>query len=563
LGYELKAEVNAVNLGRGEVYRFFADKSFLERMDHYKLSPTGKAIEAKVSTKPAEKNPSTELKMTISWKKDVTDEESEVTDFSYNEDTFFKDYTSRADRKAETHVLKVEVTGEGDLQRSIFGELKYSHSRDGLLHKMNINYDRAPINDNGFKVCAVSSMVFPDYDMTKFTKLETFDLDHTVNMTAKIAFGENCVSSAMIKVKAQLSQSDEQKLLERSRDTIDPTSPNPYASKFLYCKSKSPLKWDVYPYCPKYLMSITQMRKLEASVEYENIPPKFSNMSMAWLRMRKDTNNEYTDAIMSPNARPEGKVYYESVSSVVNPTYKLKIEAPHFTMSMKDVPYPKNIPPVSTFPMFGYKYWQSVRGVMSRYPFCLVQGKLVRTFDNVSFALPAIDSKCEIVLAKDCSPEHNFLLLASKGEDKTNLKLYLAHKFKIELLNGEDGVKLQVNDKPVTVKKTEPFIFKFKFGTKEVELFSVTFDGVSYDISASKFGIRIGTDGNGVVVGVHKYYSGKACGICGDANGNGADDYRTSQGKLVKSSQDFTTSFIIPDPMCTPQLLPLENDVAA
>jgi hypothetical protein len=102
-----------------------------------------------------------------------------------------------------------------------------------------------------------------------------------------------------------------------------------------------------------------------------------------------------------------------------------------------------------------------------------------------------------------------------------------------------------------------------KIGPKEVELFSVTTNGVSYEVGAPKFGVRIGTDGNGVVVGVHKYYSGKACGLCGDANGDGSDDYRTSAGKIVSSSNVFTNSFVIPDPMCSP-VLPagVENEVA-
>jgi hypothetical protein len=319
--------------------------------------------EIRVTAAPPQQNPTTEFTLTLSAI-DNADEENEVTDFSFNEDSYFKDYTSRGDRKAEIHSLQLDISGAGNIQRNINAKIKYSHSRDRLFHKLNINYDRSPINDNGFKLCAAASMKFPDYDLNKFVKLDTLDLDQTVNLTGKIGFGENCESEAKINIKAQMSQTEEQKQMERTRDNISEDSPNLYATNYHYCRNLYKFKYDVFPYCSRYLYPITQMRNFVAAIDYENIPERLTNYTQKYVRMMSRKRYQYSDFSMRYEASTPGHIRYESNTSVVDLKVDYRLYAPYYTAIYKEVPLSPNLIPVFTFPIHELKYSRVLRKVI-------------------------------------------------------------------------------------------------------------------------------------------------------------------------------------------------------
>jgi len=178
---------------------------------------------------------------------------------------------------------------------------------------------------------------------------------------------------------------------------------------------------------------------------------------------------------------------------------------------------------------------------------------MVRTFDNVTYVLPKIEDNCETILAKDCSPENNFMVLAAKVNDKYRLKLFLHNKLKIQLTPKGQGMDVEVNGKSVTVTKTQPYIHTIKYGIKDIELFSISFDNALYYVDAmGKFGVTMSTDGFDFGVASSLYYRGKVCGICGDNSGEGTNEFRGSDGKLYKSPNPFVYSYVVPDDNCSP-----------
>jgi hypothetical protein len=348
------------NSDKSEWFKFMSEKSLSEKLAFFRTQPVANPYEIRVTTAPPQQNPTTEFTLTLSAIDNV-DEENEVTDFSFNEDSYFKDYTSRGDRKAVIHSLQLDISGAGNIQRNINAKIKYSHSRDGLFHKLNINYDRSPINDNGYKVCATASMKFPDYDLKKFVKLDTLDLDQTVNLTGKIAFGENCETAAKINIKAQMSQTEEQKQMERTRDNPSEDSPNPYATNYNYCRNLYKFKYDVFPYCYKYLYPITQMRNFVAAIDYENIPERLTNYTQKMIRMMSRKRFPYSDFSMRYEDSTPGHIRYESNTSVVNLNVDYRLYAPYYTAIYKEVPLSPNLIPVFTFPIHELKYSQVLR----------------------------------------------------------------------------------------------------------------------------------------------------------------------------------------------------------
>ena len=63
----------------------------------------------------------------------------------------------------------------------------------------------------------------------------------------------------------------------------------------------------------------------------------------------------------------------------------------------------------------------------------------------------------------------------------------------------------------------------------------------------TRHGLRVHYDGNMEMnVQVPKEYKGKMCGICGNANGNGGDDWRTAHGQRTRSYAKIGNSWFEP-----------------
>jgi len=211
------------------------------------------------------------------------------------------------------------------------------------------------------------------------------------------------------------------------------------------------------------------------------------------------------------------------------------------------MPIPAYLQPVHSFPLF------SRLADLRRqfYPTCLVQNDIVVTHDNVSYALPAIERSCWTVLAKDCSPEHNFVILRKRVEEQSVLKIFLSHKFKVELTPTDQGITVQVNGKQVAVTVTDPYEHIVNFAGRDVALFEISYNGVFYTVNALKFGVSVRTDGIGAALAVSRYYKGKTCGQCGDNNGEAVNEFRGASGCVHRSSSDFAYSYVVPDATCS------------
>ena len=352
-------------IDKSDWFRFFSDKSFPEKLAFFRLQPMSTPYELRVTTTAPVDKPAMQLYINI-FPDNHTEDVNKVNDFSFNDDSLIKDYTSRNDRRPETFSFNVKIVGTGSTERQINTKIRYTHSRDRLLHKLNINYDRLPLNDKGFKACAVASLKFPEYDLKKFVKLETLDLDHTVNMSAQIAFGKNCFNHSKINIKALMSQTDEQKQFERTRDNVTHEKTNPYSNNYNYCLNSFKFKYDSYPYCHRYLYPISQMRKLVVDIEFHNISERMTNYTQKIFRIINRKQNQFSEMILRYDSPTPGRLTFESNSSVVSQKVDYRIDAPFYTQIFKDVPLSQNILPVFTFPLHDLQYIRVLRKVMKK-----------------------------------------------------------------------------------------------------------------------------------------------------------------------------------------------------
>lgn len=264
MGYGIKAQGQIrKDVNRRTLFKkvFGTDKSIRQIIAEYTLQRHFIPHEYKISTVPDPENPINEVTFTLEF-----DERDGVADLdsgiSVGDDDAFAQYTSGEGRKAETHIVKAELVGEGSVQRKINAELQYSHSEDRLYHKIFFNYNRAPVVDNGYKVCYASSLRVPD-----FRQFGEADLDNSVNATSKLAFGETCENGAKLTVSARFSQNEEQKRVERERLS---SGQNPYSNAYTQCLEKRP-RADAMPYCYEYLSLVAKGRSLVVDIEHEKI----------------------------------------------------------------------------------------------------------------------------------------------------------------------------------------------------------------------------------------------------------------------------------------------------
>jgi len=259
------------------------------------------------------------------------------------------------------------------------------------------------------------------------------------------------------------------------------------------------------------------------------------------------------DISYRPTGISAGLIKYESNTSVSAPIVDYKLYAPHFTALYKSVPLPSYLQPMITFPLHNVKY----KDVLTNFRYksmCIIQESLVQTFDNISYTLPQIDSKCFTVVAKDCSHERLFTILTARDGDRVTTRIYLSTRFKIELIPSDDGLTVKVNGKQISLSKTEPYTHFFKYDNREFEVFSITFNGAYYTVDArNTYDLVFFTDGNGFATQVSRYYTGKLCGLCGDSNGVASNEFRGANGQVFRNSNPFAYNYVIPDDNCQPQ----------
>jgi hypothetical protein len=92
---------------------------------------------------------------------------------------------------------------------------------------------------------------------------------------------------------------------------------------------------------------------------------------------------------------------------------------------------------------------------------CVVQPGNITTLDNITIALPEIDSSCEIVLAHDCSPQRMYTVVSTPVSPAgvRTIKVVVPH-FKVEISQGfvRQGVVVKVNDAITSIPVTRPLI---------------------------------------------------------------------------------------------------------
>uniref|UniRef100_A0A669CE63 Uncharacterized protein n=1 Tax=Oreochromis niloticus TaxID=8128 RepID=A0A669CE63_ORENI len=170
------------------------------------------------------------------------------------------------------------------------------------------------------------------------------------------------------------------------------------------------------------------------------------------------------------------------------------------------------------------------------YETCWIRGPgSYQTFDGLTYQYPGA---CRLTLAKvmGLSSHPNFMVTAEKvprgQQDFSNVLKFEAEGTQVSVEMEING-KVQVNGQLIRLP--------FSTGSNGIQIFYSSLRSV---IIRTSFGVTVQTVWPHFVrVTAPGVYNGSLGGLCGDYNGNPHDDFRTPNGVLVNSSQDFGDSW--------------------
>ncbi|XP_064859254.1 vitellogenin-like isoform X3 [Oncorhynchus nerka] len=174
---------------------------------------------------------------------------------------------------------------------------------------------------------------------------------------------------------------------------------------------------------------------------------------------------------------------------------------------------------------------------------CSMVGDTLTTFNNRKYPVK-MPLSCYQVLAQDCTIELKFMVLLKKDhaseENHINVKI---SDIDVDLYPEDNDVIVKVNEMEIS-KDNLPYqdpSGSIKIGRKG--------EGVS--LYAKSHGLQeVYFDSNSWKIKVVDWMKGQTCGLCGMADGEDRQEYRTPSGRLTKSSVSFAHSWVLPSDCC-------------
>ncbi|XP_033937400.1 vitellogenin-1-like isoform X2 [Pseudochaenichthys georgianus] len=173
---------------------------------------------------------------------------------------------------------------------------------------------------------------------------------------------------------------------------------------------------------------------------------------------------------------------------------------------------------------------------------CSFVNNILTTFNNRKYK-NEMPQSCYQVMVQDCTNELKFMVLLRKDQiGQTDINVKIADiDIDVYLKNGE--VMVKVNGKDIPTNN-----LPYQHPTAPIQIKSK--DGGIY-VSAPSLGLHEVYVGKNLWrIKVVDWMKGQTCGLCGKADGETRQEYRTPNGRLTKSAVSFAHSWVLPAESC-------------
>ncbi|CAN8004229.1 unnamed protein product, partial [Ixodes hexagonus] len=550
LGYGLNVKGSLLSKGlKKGLHDFWYESDSRQRFYYATLNPEWHPRELQFTVVPAEQDATTEVEFNLGYKF-VEPDDARESQFAAH------DNVGDDAEVPSTHVLNLDYTLRGTKERKVSTELRYSFTKDNLKHKVQVFYDRTPFHPkekDHTKVCLDVSTKFPEPDWPRLQNIAVFHEGDVLEAHLNLHYGSSCADQSSVTFNGNYTHTDDEAKQIRENAEGKPLGTNrmkKYNLRLPYQKCTEYQKRGVFfnLYCLKYLYYTSRLGKFTTDVEYKNLKPLFPQLLAYYKKVNPDGG--FFSTLASHVRGRNGKLH---VVSQVPPVQKyadivVTTEDGH-SFHHDHVPTFSHLLEPRVFATLGYS---NMVNYISYYKqkYCDLQGQSVRTFDNVVVNLPETD--CFKVVAKDCSPNKRFLVLAratGNAAFSKAVKLFV-QSTEVELLpvSEDTGMVLRVDGNRVELTQGVPY----SHTAHEVELFTVKLTNKYFEVTSLPYGLYLGFDGNVLLLQTANFYRGKLCGLCGDFNYDRQHELVGPNLHHYNDTLEFAKSYVVPSSDCTP-----------
>jgi hypothetical protein len=307
--------------------------------------------------------------------------------------------------------------------------------------------------------------------------------------------------------------------------------------------------------CERAIIEDSYFNQLILDVQYKHLPKEIKNATSKLDLALKVALYEHLDNDDQDVNNPKNQIrvvaqYSSRIPDV--PMVNLRIQKPNENTQFSKVHTPY-LRPISSL-LHTQQVYQNLLNGYDAKDTCNLMEDFVRTFDNVTYKLPA--NPCQYLLAKDCSPKERFAVFASHldKEAKTKTVVIYAAGSEIKLTPPQqhnmaqviiDGKTHELSFKsPITVQgaKNDVRVYLRKTISDAVQpIVVLEFDNEDLEITY---------DGKNAKVQVGSQYQGKTCGLCGDNNDETEEEFQGPNQCIYEDAKDFANSYALSGQHC-------------
>jgi hypothetical protein len=283
------------------------------------------------------------------------------------------------------------------------------------------------------------------------------------------------------------------------------------------------------------------LNKYDVSAEYKLNTWSKAKLSQ-WMSLMKTWNfwNTKTQPMLS--GRDETFFATVLIDPVTHEHLNISLKTPYERVVIDSIRLPGKFKPfelVRKTSTRATNFMELVQSYSSKSrPECVVDGRKVDTFDDVTFKAPL--TKCYSVLAKDCSNETpRFAVMMKKVNDE--------HK-KLKVVTGKNTIQVEkINDKLVVKINDERMD-----DPRELLDYGVDYDTDMVQIDTRDISVRF--DGKKCWIKLSEFYKNTQCGLCGHYNDDTDDEFRMNNNEHTYDLKAFHKSYSIQDEQCREDL---------
>jgi hypothetical protein len=429
----------------------------------------------------------------------------------------------KANMKHELLFTLKTIGGAHEREIKLQTDLKYSPYLE--LVKINGKLHVSPMpkfSSSPLSTCFKGEILYPQTPMTtKSIYDKKVQGELKINWVPSGDCTYDSSSSSYIKATLQAERSSQQ-LQDETNDF-----------EYWQCrKSQKPMA------CQAYLAKAGELKKYVVNVDYKDVPMGVRNFTSKLWRAMKYRYFWQSDVAEIKVHNPEDKIKaIFRLDPFTDRLLNITVKTPKENVTMYDVPLPFYMRPLNMKRSIFKQYYENTLFGRNA-PMCEISESRVKTFDEAEFGFRL--GTCWTVLAKDCSSDRTFAILAKRvngaeSEDKAVKIITPYGKVKLIKNPTSDAIVMEKDGQMTAMRPGQPIeIVQHGRVIMSAQLESSHYVKVYLPESQ----VKVYFDGYAVNVKMQSpIYMGRQCGICGNMDQDA--NPQTEFYRLDSDNQDY------------------------